>query len=114
MTTGAPNNPDLLTSIGVGSLAIVASIAKGDQWRNPKTGEPSSALFISGVATALVMAAIVRAAGVHYGIEPWVQVAGSGVLCYVGPDPIIRTIAGMALKRFGVQENGNQNSPVKP
>lgn len=113
MSGGSTNSADLLTSFGVGALAIVAAIAKGDQWRNPKTGDMNAGLLISGIATALVMAAIVRAAGVHYGIESWVQVAGSGVLCYVGPDPIIRAIGGLALKRFGVQDDGKQDN-AKP
>lgn len=104
---------DLATSLGVGALAVVGGVAKGAQWRDPKTGAMSIAMMISGIATALVMATVVRAAGVHYGVEPWVQVAGSGVLCYVGPDPILRAIAGMALKRFGVNDNGGQNDADK-
>lgn len=112
MNTGS--NTDLMTTAGVGALAIVASVSKAQQWRDPASGRVSFPLMISGMATALVLAAVVRAAGAHYGVEPWVQCAGSGVLCYVGPDPIIRAIAGMALKRFGVQENGNQGNATKP
>lgn len=104
---------DLLTSAGVGTIAIVGGIAKGAQWRDPTSGAASWPLLASGVALSLVMATVVRAAGVHYGIEPWVQVAGSGVLCYVGPDPILRAIAAMALKRFGVND-GSQADAKKP
>ena len=105
---------DLLTSAGVGTIAVVGGIAKGVQWRDPVSGATSWPLFASGIALSLVMATVVRAAGVHYGIEPWVQVAGSGVLCYVGPDPILRAIAALALKRFGVNENGSQSDAKKP
>lgn len=108
------DNADLFTSMGVGALAILGGLSKGAQWRDPSTGRMSMGLLISGIATALVMAAIVRAAGVHYGIEAWAQVAGSGVACYVGPDPIIRAIAGVALKRFGVSEDGNSSNAAKP
>lgn len=104
----------LFTSLGVGAIAIVGGVAKSTQWRDPKSGATSLTLLVSGIATALIMATVVRAAGVHYGVEPWVQVAGSGVLCYVGPDPILRAIAGMALKRFGVNENGSQPDVTKP
>lgn len=111
--TDTTSSPDFLTSAGIGALAIIGAVAKGDQWRNSQTGAVSMGLLASGIATSLIMATIVRAAGVHYGIEPWVQVAGSGVLCYVGPDPIIKTIAGMALKRFGVQD-GNKPDADRP
>ena len=104
---------DLLTSAGVGTIAVVGGIAKGVQWRDPATGATSWPLFASGIALSLVMATVVRAAGVHYGIEPWVQVAGSGVLCYVGPDPILRAIAAIALKKFGVND-GSQDNAKKP
>lgn len=113
MTIPGSGAVDLATSLGVGALAVVGGVAKGAQWRDPKTGSMSIAMMISGIATALVMATVVRAAGVHYGVEPWVQVAGSGVLCYVGPDPILRAIAGMALKRFGVSDNGGQDDAHK-
>ncbi len=96
---------DLLTSAGVGTVAVVGGFAKGAQWVDA-SGKTSISLMISGIALSLVMATVVRAAGVHYGIEPWVQVAGSGVLCYVGPDPILRAIAAMALKKFGVNDAG--------
>lgn len=114
MTVNTTSSADLFTSVGIGAIAVLGAIAKGDQWRDAKTGTANFGLLVSGISTALIMAAIVRAAGVHYGVEPWVQVAGSGVLCYVGPDPIIRAIAGMALKRFGVQENGSQANAIKP
>ncbi len=88
---------DLITTFGVGAVAVVGGVAKGSQWRDSVTGKTSISLLVSGVALSLVMATVVRAAGVHYGVEPWVQVAGSGVLCYVGPDPILRAIAAMPL-----------------
>lgn len=94
------NNVDLVTSMGVAGLALLGGIAKGQQWRDSKTGGFSLGLMLSGIATALIMATVVRAAGTHYGVEPWIQVAGSGVLCYVGPDPILRGLAGLAMKYF--------------
>lgn len=114
MTVNTTNSSDLFTSLGIGAISVIGALAKGEQWRDAKTGKASIGLLISGISAALIMATIVRAAGVHYGVEPWAQVAGSGVLCYVGPDPIIRAIAGMALKRFGVQENGSQSNADKP
>ncbi len=105
---------ELLTPFGVGAVAVVGGVAKGAQWMNPATGATSWPLLVSGIALSLVMATVVRATGVHYGIEPWVQVAGSGVLCYVGPDPILKAIAAMALKKFGVNDGGNQSDPKKP
>lgn len=114
MSGGPPNSADFITSGGVAGLAILGGLAKGMQWRDPKTGQVNNAFLISGIATCLVMAAIIRAAGVHYGVEPWAQVAGSGVACYVGPDAIIRAIAGIALKRFGVSEDGNESNAAKP
>ena len=103
---------DLITSAGVGAVAVVGGVAKGAQWRDSETGKFNMGLMASGIATSLVMATVVRAAGVHYGVEPWVQVAGSGVLCYVGADPILHAIANMALKRYGV-DNGD-GSAKKP
>lgn len=103
MTSPVPTNPDIFTSLGVGTISIVGAISKATQWRDAKTGNISWPLMISGIATCLIMASIVRAAGVHWGVEPWAQVMFSGVFCYVGPDPIIRAVAGIALKRFGVQ-----------
>ncbi len=112
--TALPDDPTLATSFGVGTLAIIGGLAKGAQWRDAKTGDISVAAMISGVALSLVMATVIRAAGVHYGIEPWVQVAGAGVTCYVGPDPILRVLASMALKRFGVSEDENKPNAPKP
>lgn len=107
------DNSDLYTDAGVGVLAVLGAIAKSTQWRDPETGKINPLLMLSGVAVCLIMAAIIRAAGVHYGVEPWVQVAGSGVACYVGPDAIISGIAQMAMARFGIGgTNGKQ--PVIP
>lgn len=108
------NDPNFLTSIGVGALAVIGGIAKSSQWRDAVTGKFSLPAMVSGIALSLVMAAVIRAAGIHYGIESWVQCAGSGVACYVGPDPILRALAGMALKRFGVNEDGNGANAKKP
>ena len=113
MTT-APNSSDFLTTLGVGAISVVGAISKSTQWRDAKTGKFAWALMFSGVATCLIMASIVRAAGVHYGVEPWAQVMFSGVFCYVGPDPIIRAIAGMALKKFGVQTDDNASNRSAP
>lgn len=107
-------SPDAAT-VGVGILAVLGGIAKGVQWRDTKTGAISWPLLIGGIATALVMAAVVRATGVYFGIEPWIQVAGSGVLCYVGPDPILKAIANMAMKHFGIPTSNNgANDANKP
>jgi hypothetical protein len=107
----APENSDLITTGGIALLAIIGGIAKANQWRDG-TGKFSAAMMFSGLALCLVMAAVIRAVGIHWGIEDWAQVAGSGVSCYVGPDAILRAIAGMALKKFGV-ENGSQNNAAK-
>lgn len=112
--TVSSDDPALVTSIGVGAIAMLGAVAKGAQWRDAKTGEISIAALISGIALSLVMAAVVRAAGVHYGWEPWVQCALSGIFCYVGPDPILRALAGMALKRFGVSADENKRDDAKP
>ncbi len=109
MTTMPDNS--VTTSLGVGVLAILGGLAKGAQWRDAVTGAISLPALISGIALSLVMATVIRAAGVHFGIEPWAQVAGSGVSCYVGPDPILRALANMALKRFGVNDNGTGPKP---
>lgn len=111
--TAPPVQPDLLTSFGVGAISVVGAVSKSTQWRDVKTGKFVPALMFSGVATCLIMASIVRAGGVHYGVEPWAQVMFSGVFCYVGPDPIIRAVAGMALKRFGIEEKTNAPDPNK-
>lgn len=114
MSAPPANSPDLVTSIGVGALSVIASIAKAKEWQDPKTGKINAAMLASGLAASLVLAAVIRAAGVHFGVEPWAQVAAAGVLCYVGPDPIIRAVAsaitGLALKRLGVQPNEPQNN----
>lgn len=105
------DNSDLYTSAGIGVLAVLGALSKSTQWKDPATGKVSPTLVVSGVAVCLIMATIVRAAGVHYGVEPWLQVAGSGVACYVGPDAIIRGIATLALNRFGIQEKPDGPTP---
>jgi hypothetical protein len=90
------------------------SLVQSPRARNgvTKPAKVSFGLLTSGIALSLVMATVIRAVGVHFGIEPWAQVAGAGVSCYVGPDPILKAIAGIALKRFGVSEdakNGRGN-----
>lgn len=101
------DQPGLLTSIGVGAISVIGAVSKSTQWVDAKTGKISKTLMMSGIATCLIMATIVRAVGSHYGIDDWYQVMFSGVFCYVGPDPIIRMIAGMALKRIGADGDGN-------
>lgn len=108
------DNTSLMTSIGVGTISIIGAASKSTQWYDAKTGRVSIPMLISGIATCLIMAACVRAFGQHYGVEPWVQVMLSGVLCYVGPDPILRAIAGTALKRIGVEGNDNAADGKKP
>ncbi len=108
------NDPMLITTAGVGTIAILGGIAKGAQWQDPKTGKVSVPALVSGLALSLVMATGIRAAGVHYGVEPWVQVFGAGLFCYVGPDPILRAVAGMALKKFGISTDEGRTNVQKP
>ncbi len=112
--TPVPTDTGLVTSLGVGGVAVLGGIAKGAQWRDAKTGKFSYPAMISGLALSLVMATVIRAAGEHYGWEPWVQCALSGLACYVGPDPILRALAGIALKRFGVKDDENKPDGTKP
>lgn len=105
---------DFVISAGVGTLAVVGGVAKGAQWRNAVTGKFSLGLMASGIATSLVMAAVVRAAGVHFGWEPWIQVAASGVGCYIGADPILRAVANMFFKKYGINTAGDQSDTKKP
>lgn len=112
--TIVPDNSGFMTSFGVGAISVVGALTKGTQWRDAKTGKMVWSLLTSGVATCLIMASIIRAAGVHFNIEPWAQVMFSGVFCYVGPDPIIRAVAGMALKKIGVEANVDGNNATKP
>lgn len=111
--TGTPDDSSLLTSFGVGTISVIGAVAKSTQWRDGKTGKFAYPLMLSGVATCLIMASIVRAAGVHWGVEPWAQVMFSGVFCYVGPDPVIRAVAGGFLKKFGVATDDNVPA-IKP
>lgn len=101
------------TTVGVGAISVIAAATKSAQWYDMKTGRVSVPLLISGVATCLIMAACVRAGGEHFHVEPWVQVMASGVLCYVGPEPILRGIAGQILKRIGMQENDDAGNGKK-
>jgi hypothetical protein len=112
--TMASDNSGLLTSFGVGAISVVGAVSKSTQWYDPKTGRTSWPMLISGIAMCLIMAAVVRAVGVHYSVEPWAQVGVSGLFCYVGPDPILRGLASMALKRFGVEGNDNANHGKGP
>lgn len=105
---------DLVTSAGVGTLAVVGGVAKGAQWRDKITGRFSFGLMASGIATSLVMATVVRAAGAHYGWEPWVQVAISGVGCYIGADPILHGLANLFFKKYGMPTIGDSSDGKKP
>lgn len=109
------NNPDYVTTLGMGVLAFVGAVSKGPQWIDPGTGKISLSKFFIGVSTALLLTAIVRAIGQHYGLEVWVQIAMAGVFGYIGPDPIISVISNMILKRIGlgVQANGGRNDGPK-
>lgn len=103
MTPTVPGASDLLTTVGVGTISVVGAIAKTTQWRDAATGKIVWSLLLGGVATCLIMASVVRAMGEKFGIEPWFQVMASGVLCYIGPDPILKAVSGMILKRFGIE-----------
>lgn len=100
MTT-EPANPDYVSTGIMGALAFAGAVSRGTQWRDPKTGEISLARLTTGVATALMLTAIVRAIGVHYGVEITAQFALAGVFGYIGPDPIISVISSALFKRFG-------------
>ena len=115
MTT-APDNGGIKfwTTIGVAGISIIGAITKCAQWVDAHTGKFSWLLMASGVATCLIMAAIVRALGEQYSVEPWAQVMLSGVLCYVGPDPIIRGVVSIALKRFGVGSDDDDAGRKSP
>lgn len=101
--TNIPDPSGLLTSVGVGSISVIGAVSKTTQWRDASTGRIIWSLLAGGVATCLIMASVVRAVGLHYGVEPWYQVMASGVLCWVGPDPILRAVSGMILKRFDIE-----------
>lgn len=100
---------DLLISGGVGVLSVFGYLAKGSQWQDPKTGRISTTLMISGISLCLIMATVVRAGGVHFGVEPWVQCAVSGVFCYLGPDPILRALGKLALNKIGVPNDAGND-----
>ncbi len=103
MTT-QPGTPDYVTTVGMGVLAFVGAVSKGKQWRDSTTGKVDFSMLVTGVATALLLTAIVRAIGVHYGVETTAQIALAGVFGYIGPDPIISVISNMLLKKFGIGE----------
>lgn len=116
MTVPAGNS-DLLTSLGVAAVSVVGAIANsggGSKWQDPKTGKFSPFLMIGGISTCLILATAIRGGGQHYGVEPWLQVATTGVLCYVGADPIIRGLAQFILKRIGANPDGSQSPSPKP
>lgn len=98
--------------VGMGVLAFMGAVSKGNQWRDPKTGKVSMSLLVTGVSTALLLTAIVRAIGVHYGMETWAQIAMAGVFGYIGPDPIISVISNLVLKKLGLggQNDGRDDS----
>jgi hypothetical protein len=97
-------SPDVLSTVGLGALALAGSISKGRQWRDPVTGRISISIMATGIATAILLASIVRAAGVHYGVEIGAQIAIAGVAGYIGPDPIIAGISKLVLRRFGLAD----------
>lgn len=100
-----PNSSDILTTLGMAVLAFAGAVSKGQQWRDPVTGKVNYWRLATGVATALVLTSIVRAIGVHYGLEVWAQVAIAGVFGYVGPDVIIGIAYKVLLKWAGLGED---------
>ncbi len=104
-----PNSSDILTTLGMAVLAFAGALSKGQQWRDPQSGNVNYGRLVSGIATALVLTSIVRAIGVHYGLEVWAQVALSGVFGYIGPDIIVGVISKMLLQRFGL--GGSDDKP---
>jgi len=114
MTAVSDQAASLATTAGVGAISVLGAIAKSAQWRDAQTGRVVWPLFFSGICTCLIMASVVRAGGVHFGVEPWVQVMLSGVFCYVGPDPILKMIAGLALKRIGLEDKPDGINAPKP
>lgn len=109
MSVSGNENSDLWGTIWVGAISIVGALSKCTEWRDA-SGKFSWPAMVSGMAACLILAAIVRWAGSQYGISTSAQVMIAGVLCYVGPDPIIRALASVALKRIGV-ENGTGDKP---
>lgn len=104
---------EIVTTIGMGVLAFMGAVSKGSQWRDPVTGKISFGRLGAGLATTLVLTAIVRAIGIHYGLETWTQLALAGVFGYIGPDPIIGAISKLLLKRFGLGEKDDGNGHPK-
>lgn len=102
------------TTVSVAGISIVGAVTKCAQWVDAKDGKFSWGLMFSGVAACLILAAAVRALGEQYHAEPWAQVMFSGVLCYIGPDPIIRALASIALKRFGIGSDVDAVDGKKP
>ena len=109
-----PGGVNLWTAGGVAGISIVGAVTKCAQWIDAKTGKFSWILMASGIATCLIMASIVIALGEQYHVETWAQVMFGGVLCYVGPDPIIRGMASVALKRFGVGSDDDDAGRKSP
>lgn len=99
-----PNGQDYVTTIAMGVLAFAGAISKGKQWRDSATGKVNVGVLVAGIATSLVLTAIVRAIGIHYGLEIWAQLALAGVFGYIGPDPIIGAISKFLFKRFGLED----------
>lgn len=100
--TPQPETSDYVTTGGMAVLAFVGAVSKGKQWRDAKSGKIDYGMLATGVATSLMLTAIVRAIGVHYGVEITAQFALAGVFGYIGPDPIISVISNQLLKRFGI------------
>lgn len=99
----------LWITAAVAAISVVGGLTKSTEWRDAKTGKFSPAAMVSGICTCLILASIVRWSGDTQGISPTAQVMIAGVLCYLGPDPIIRSVASIGLKRIGVQQDGNGN-----
>ena len=98
-----PDPAGLATTVGVGAISVVGAISKTTQWRDATTGKVIWTLLLGGIATCLILATVIRAVGIKLGVDPWYQVMATGVLCWLGPDPILRAVAGTILKRFGIE-----------
>jgi hypothetical protein len=98
-----PDTSGMLTTGGVAAISVVGAISKTTQWRDGATGKVIWSLLIGGIATCLILASVIRAIGLKMGIDPWYQIMATGVLCWLGPDPILRAVAGTILKRFGIE-----------
>jgi hypothetical protein len=107
MVMASSGDSDVWTTVGLGVISVIGGLSKCAQWRDTKTGKFSIPAMIAGISACLILASCVKWLGDAKGVSEWGQMVISGVLCYVGPDPIIRGVAAMALKQIGVKEGPN-------